>query len=157
METVTESWLPIPGYEGIYEVSDQGRVRSFKRFPYILSAPHDAYGYPCVSLYIDRGRKTWKVHRLVLFAFVGPMPKGLEIRHLDGNPANGTLSNLVYGTRSENVSDRVRHGTHHNANKTRCPKGHPYDELNTDRSQKNRRECRTCQRARSREYFRKRR
>lgn len=52
------------------------------------------------------------VHRLVLEAFVGPCPEGMECRHLDGNPANNKLDNLKWGTRKENQDDSKRHGTH---------------------------------------------
>jgi hypothetical protein len=61
------------------------------------------------------------VHRLVLRAYVGPCPDGQEVRHLDGNPANNSVANLAYGTRSENIADMHGHGTarvgekHHNA------------------------------------------
>jgi HNH endonuclease len=51
------------------------------------------------------------VHILVLEAFVGPCPEGLECRHLDGNPGNNRLDNLCWGTRKENYDDSVRHGT----------------------------------------------
>lgn len=50
------------------------------------------------------------VHALVLAAFVGPRPPGMDVRHLDGNPANNLLENLAYGTRSENCMDALRHG-----------------------------------------------
>ncbi len=52
------------------------------------------------------------VHRLMLEAFVGPCPPGMQCRHIDGNPANNRIENLAWGTRSENVMDAVRHGTH---------------------------------------------
>jgi hypothetical protein len=52
-----------------------------------------------------------KVHRLVLFAFVGPCPAGMECRHLNGNPQDNRVSNLRWGTHSENSRDAVRHGT----------------------------------------------
>lgn len=66
----------------------------------------DACGYPCLRL----GR-TVKVHRLILEAFVGLRPPGHQARHLDGNRAHSSLSNLVWGTVQENSDDRKRHGT----------------------------------------------
>lgn len=51
------------------------------------------------------------VHRLVLEAFIGPCPKGMECRHLDGNATNNRLTNLQWGTRAENDADMMRHGT----------------------------------------------
>lgn len=65
-------------------------------------------GHVIVSL----GRKNASyVHRLVLEAFVGPCPEGMECRHLDGNPGNNRLDNLAWGTRKENYEDSVEHGT----------------------------------------------
>jgi hypothetical protein len=55
--------------------------------------------------------KAFYVHRLVLEAFIGPCPEGMECRHLDGNPKNNRLDNLYWGTGKENATDRVRHGT----------------------------------------------
>lgn len=52
-----------------------------------------------------------KVHRLVLETFVGYRPKGLQCRHLDGNPANNRLDNLLWGTGKENIADKDRHGS----------------------------------------------
>ncbi|MGD2065648.1 MAG: HNH endonuclease signature motif containing protein [Candidatus Bathyarchaeota archaeon] len=69
------------------------------------------YGHLDVQLYIQ-GKIIHKlVHRLVLETFVGPCPKGMECRHLDGNPSNNNLDNLKWGTKSENTYDAVRHGT----------------------------------------------
>lgn len=56
--------------------------------------------------------KNYHVHELVMLAFVGAKPDGMVIRHLDGNNQNNHKDNLCYGTKSENVSDMVRHGTH---------------------------------------------
>ena len=89
-------------------------------------------------------------HRLVMFAFVGPCPPGQEVRHLDGDKLNPSLDNLVYGTRSENMRDMVRHGAHACFRlKPTCKYGHPFDEANTTyatrkRDGKRRRECRIC-------------
>jgi hypothetical protein len=51
------------------------------------------------------------VHDLVAAAFIGRKPMGLEVRHRDGNPANNAVSNLLYGTRAENMADAIAHGT----------------------------------------------
>ena len=120
---ITENWRFVVGYEGLYEVSDQGRVRSLDRIVTyaaggrrlfkgrILKAGHSK-GYPRVNLYRD-GKQSVKfalVHQLVLAAFVGPLPEGQEVRHYDGNRKNCSLGNLLYGTRSENYFDKYRHG-----------------------------------------------
>lgn len=65
-------------------------------------------GYPYVSL--GRGTKTG-VHRLVLFAFVGPQPEGHEAAHEDGDSSNARLDNLAWKTKAENEADKRRHGT----------------------------------------------
>ena len=57
-------------------------------------------------------KKKRRAHQLILEAFVGPRPHGYETRHLDGNPLNNQLTNLKYGTQSENQHDSIRHGTH---------------------------------------------
>lgn len=104
---MNEIWKPVVGHSG-YEASDQGRVRSLLRGIRILRPGLASNGYWTVAL---RGRKTRTVHSLVLEAFVGPRPEGMEVRHLDGNRLNACLSNLRYGTRVENAADSDRHGT----------------------------------------------
>lgn len=109
---MSESWLPVVGHPS-YEVSDQGRVRSHKRWrgkptPRLLDQTTGQCGYPFVSLDGVPGRR---VHKLVLEAFVGPRPAGAEARHLDGNPANNSLGNLVWGSSAENEADKRLHGT----------------------------------------------
>lgn len=146
---MSEQWRPIPGFAR-YEVSSEGRVRSTQwTKPRLLAIHPDGSGYSQVVLYgptRDRRRFTKRVHRLVLLAFVGPCPEGMEVRHLNGNRSDNQLANLAYGTPSENSYDKVRHGTHHCARKTHCKRGHPFDAANTYLSSDNRRICRTCAR-----------
>lgn len=105
----TERWLPVVGYEGRYEVSDLGRVRSLLRGCHFL-APHTKdRGHLQVTL---RGEKRHhSVHRLVLAAFVGPCPAGMMCRHLNGIPTDNRLENLRWGTAEENIADMRLHGT----------------------------------------------
>ena len=105
-----ETWKAIPGYEGLYEVSDQGRVRSFRRVAngQLLRPGRMPQGHLSVAL--GRGNSQC-VHKLVLLAFVGPAPDKHECCHNNGNPADNRLENLRWGTRSENIKDAVRHGT----------------------------------------------
>lgn len=119
-----EQWMPIPGWEGRYSVSSEGRLRGeplkVRRGPgdgeYTWpSRPVSQYrtprGYMAATLY--RGNKSYsrRVHRLVLEAFVGPCPDGMEARHLDGNPTNNRLENLAWGSHQENEADKRAHGT----------------------------------------------
>ncbi len=119
-----ESWLPVVGYEGFYEVSNHGRVRSVTReVPYgrygrtvykgrNIKLTRLANGYLSVKLSLRGCTRTTYVHELVLRAFVGPRPDTVnrgEIRHLDGIKTNNALSNLKYGDIFENAADRKRH------------------------------------------------
>jgi hypothetical protein len=102
----------VPGYEGLYRVSDHGRVMSLPRTTTKGGLLKPGPGrYLTVALHRnDRGR-TFGIHKVVLLSFVGPCPPGLLIRHLDGNSHNNRLSNLCYGTNAENGQDQMRHGT----------------------------------------------
>lgn len=142
-----EQWRTIAGHED-YEVSDQGRVRSWKRArtsgngsPALLKFSISPKGYQAVRL---AGHETCYVHRLVLAAFDGPAC-GRQARHLDGDPANNALTNLVWGTQSENEQDKKIHGRHA-SNATHCKRGHSLtDEANIYRwDGDGRRRCRTC-------------
>jgi hypothetical protein len=113
-----ETWKPVPGYEGYYEVSDRGRVRSVPRIIAVsgylrqlkgrVLKPGIATGYYFVRLSRDGVSKCARVHRLVLAAFVGPCPAGMETLHGAKGRYTNTLSNLKYGTRLENAKDRKR-------------------------------------------------
>lgn len=147
-----ERWLPVVGWEGIYEVSDLGSVKRIRfgkgvrNFGQPMKWHHDRHGYPCVNL-CDRGRNRFvKVHRLVGDAFLGPIPEGMETRHLNGDPGDPRLVNLAYGTHAENMRDMVEHGRSRLA-LTHCPKGHPYDEANTYIDHRGARNCRICRAA----------
>lgn len=108
---MNEIWRSVIGWEGLYEVSDQGRVRSLRRDTRTMSPGRKGSGYLYVNLARGGARRTRHVHRLVLEAFVGPCPAGCETRHLDGDPANNRLENLAWGTSAENKQDQRRHGT----------------------------------------------
>lgn len=120
MTMTNEHWRPVPGYEGRYDVSDLGCVRSWcwttsqRPEPRPLAPGIDSEGYRRVHLRASprTAVKSVRVHVLVLLAFVGPRPPCHEIRHLDGNRLNNTLTNLTYGTKSQNVRDAIAHGTH---------------------------------------------
>jgi len=153
---MTEEWRPAPGYESHYAVSSLGRVkRTAKgrgtRCGILKQCPY-RNGHLFVVLSVGGKVKTVAVHRLVGEAFIGPLLPGLETRHMDGDPTNNAVSNLVYGTHLENVRDMRRHGTNHNANKTHCPQGHEYSPANTLIGSDGLRRCRTCRRERQRRH-----
>ena len=158
-----ERWLPVVGYEGHYEVSDHGRVRSIKRsksgMVMRLTVNKTRRVSVGLSLVGPEGwaQSTHEIHRLVLEAFVGPAPDGMEACHWDDNPGNNHLSNLRWATRSDNMHDLVRNGKHPNASKVRCKRGHEFTSGNTVVYADGRRECRTCRRNYQREYMRNRR
>ena len=116
-----ELWKPVVGHESRYEVSNRGRVRSLPLVvPHIkggrcipgriLKPQKQASGHLFIrSLGGRSGHMAW-VHRLVYEAFVGPIPIGLVVRHLDGNPANNTPENLAVGTQSDNAHDVYSYG-----------------------------------------------
>ena len=119
---MTETFKPIPGYEGYYEVSPQGTVCSVTREIVCSNGATKVYSrktlklsntleYPRVFLMKNGVRRTCYVHSLVLLTYVGNPPDGYECRHLDGNPTNNQLDNLCWGTSSENGADRTLHGT----------------------------------------------
>lgn len=154
---MTERWRPVVGYEHGYQVSDLGRVRSIPRVTSRSTLPGGPISpartgtrrsYLFVHLYGDGTSEQKYVHRLVLEAFVGPCPPGLETRHLNGDSFDNRLSNLRWGTRAENAADRIRHGTatNQNTSKTHCPQGHPYEGNNLHIRPDGRRRCRACAR-----------
>lgn len=148
---VSEGWRQIAGYEGLYDVSNLGRVRSWSRFKQgdVLRPIPNRQGYLSVALQAAGQAKYRKIHQLVLEEFVGPRPDRHVGRHLDGNHVNNVLANLAWGTYSENMADCLRHGTHHEARKTHCPAGHEYSPENTIGRSNGKRDCLACQRVRA--------
>ena len=118
---------PIPDFPG-YDVSNFGKVRSYYQkgqrslsdVPKRVLKPIIRGGYPRVTLFLKDRRYHFCIHTLMLLAFIGPCPPGHECRHLDGNPANNFLGNLCWGTHSENMVDRTKHGTWENRG-MKCP------------------------------------
>jgi hypothetical protein len=118
-----EIWLPVVGWEGYYEVSNQGRVRNLAReglrgraaihhriLKNTIQTPQ-AGGYAVVDLKAGKRRRNAKVHILVLEAFIGPRPKGMKGCHRNNDRTDARLSNLRWGTNSSNQLDRREHGT----------------------------------------------
>jgi hypothetical protein len=150
-------WRPVADYEGLYEVSDAGYVRSLPRpgarrnrmyGGQDLKGVRQITGYLGVNLGRRNKRYAHMVHVLVCEAFHGPRPEGMQVRHLNGNETDNRASNLAWGTRSENEIDKVHHGTQYNVNKTHCPQGHPYEGRNLIVARRGDgsvfRQCRAC-------------
>ncbi|WP_082458149.1 HNH endonuclease [Sphingomonas sp. Leaf10] len=109
--TAQEVWLPVIGYEGVYEASNLGHIRRVGATRPLVPNDRGA-GYLAVSLPKDGRTRNFMVHRIVLEAFCGPAPfDGAQAAHNDGNRANPCLTNLRWATRSENQADRIRHKT----------------------------------------------
>lgn len=154
-------WRAVPGWEGSYEVSNEGQVRSLDRTLHFISrwgtpasrhAPGRilaAHPHPAGHMLVSLGRVSRYVHHLVLEAFVGSMPHGQEALHGNGHPADNRLVNLRWGTRGENNDDAVRHGTHHWASKQTCPRGHDLRAPNLVPGKIPTRQCLACDRARN--------
>ena len=159
-----ERWKPVNGYEGIYEVSSHGRVRSVDRIVTrsdgqvrslkgkLLRTPLNQRGYQVVTLCIHGKCRVRTVHSLVAETFIGTRPEGMEVCHNDGNPTNNHVANLRYGTRSDNILDNVRHGTHYSAAKTHCSLGHELfaENIPPSAGKRGKRNCLACARARAR-------
>jgi hypothetical protein len=100
-----EEWRPVVGWEGVYDVSSHGRVRTVAT-GLVLKATPNSRGYLAVSL-AREGKKTGKIHVLVAAAFIGIRPCGFVINHLDGNKLNNWSSNLEYTSQYGNYLHAV--------------------------------------------------
>jgi hypothetical protein len=123
-----EEWRDVPGYEGLYQVSSLGRVRSLPRVvlskpmagggrqkrpvpPIILKMRRTVKGYLRVALFDKPRRRQVGVHRLICEAFHGPQPYPDAIaRHLDDDRTNNTPANIAWGSRLDNAADAKRNG-----------------------------------------------
>lgn len=103
-----EEWRSIRGYEGLYQVSNLGRVKSFPRkFTHkgdVIILPHRSdKGYLYVTLSKNGRTKHFQVHRLVADAFINNPKNKSQVNHLDGNPSNNNVDNLEWATAQENI------------------------------------------------------
>ena len=140
-----EVWKDIKGFEGLYQVSNLGRVKSLERYrsnhsklqkveEKIKSTREDAQGYLLVDLYKDNKQKTVRVHRLVAEAFIPNIENKETVNHLDGDKSNNKVNNLEWATFKEqnehfykknlksekNIQKAVKAMNKANAKKTRC-------------------------------------
>lgn len=109
-------WLPVVGYEGLYEVSDFGNIKSLSRIvrhpnggdlqttEKIMKAIISTTGKYCqINLYRNNKMKVFKIHRLVGLAFIKNIHNKPFINHIDGNKQNNHISNLEWCTAKENI------------------------------------------------------
>lgn len=109
-----EEWKDVVGYEGLYKISNKGRVLSLERYvrhsknflrihnQRIVKPRTDGGGYLMVGLYKEGVSRHFKIHRLVMIAFVGLDDERKEVNHLDENKKNNNLNNLAWVTKLEN-------------------------------------------------------
>ena len=155
-----ETWKDIPGHPG-YQASTHGRIRSLDRVVYAKNGPRNYRGKILATSANARGghlsvnlgyEQSHRVHKLVALTYIGPCPDGLEVRHTpDTDPTNNCPDNLAYGTRSDNMRDRIADGNNPQLNRTHCPQGHPYEgdnlKLRTRTDGRAWRACVACSRA----------
>jgi hypothetical protein len=162
-----EEWRDVPGYEGEYQASSQGRLRSLDRDLVtnnqygrcvkslkgkVLAPAQNAAGYFFAAF---KGH-TVAVHRMVCLAYHGYAPDGKWIAaHRDDDRTNNAPSNLYWASPSENGFAKVRNGLHSQANQTHCKRGHQFTKENTYLPNSGGRMCRACHRRWSRDYSRK--
>ena len=109
-----ERWLPIVGYEGRYDISNHGKVRSLKyrgtEIKKDLILTKNSVGYLVVGLFNEGIKQTKSVHRIVLESFNPPKDKSLICRHLNGDQLDNRFENLAWGSHSDNQADTRLHG-----------------------------------------------
>lgn len=111
----TEEWRDVVGYEGLYEISNHGRVKSYHtRFkkPRILKTSMTTTGYRKVELVKNKIKKSRKIHRLVAEAFIPNEENKPYINHIDSNPINNNVDNLEWCTQKENMIHSAIFGNH---------------------------------------------
>jgi len=108
-----EEWRSVVGYEGLYEVSNMGRVRSLKECrgkSNIILKHNINNGYSHIDLYKNSSRQHSKIHRLVAQAFIPNPENKYDVNHIDSNRSNNIISNLEWVTRKENMEHCIKMG-----------------------------------------------
>lgn len=138
----SEEWRPVVGFEGLYEVSSLGRVRSLPRLTAMKNgrARHTRGGllaaaigdrYSSVCLKHEGRSRTVRVHVLVAESFLGPRPEGYDVCHGNNDGHDNRLANLRYDTHRNNQRQMVADGRHGGKNDRACRNGHLRTEENT--------------------------
>ena len=162
-----EKWSDIPGYEGCYQASTLGRIRSLDRTyemrngsvrrmkGRIRSLQMNGDGtYLIVVLSVGGVHATRTVHSLVAETFLGPKPDGLEVCHGKGGAFDNSVGNLRYDTHRANQRDMLESGNHNEARKDACLRGHALVAPNLATNSRAR-QCRACFVAHSWKWYRR--
>lgn len=171
-----ESWVDIPQWEGFYQISNKGRVKSLARRVYyrggvkyyekpetmltpgLVGAKRRLY--PRVVLCDGPRQRHAMVHMLMAESFLADSYfPGAQACHWDDNQFNNTIENIRWGTRRENKLDQVRNGNHHQSNKSYCSRNHSLllsENLVPSGVKQNKRQCRACRNAISKAHRQKR-
>jgi hypothetical protein len=129
-----ENWKDIPGWKGVYQISDHGRVKSFRwNKEKILKIQSDRLGYQFIMLHVSAGvRDRRLIHRIVAQAFLSNPENKPEVNHKDLNKSNNHISNLEWNTRSENIRHSIENGHHYIPKGVEQPKAKINDEIARD-------------------------
>lgn len=155
-----EEWRAVPGFEGFYEVSSLGNVRSIDRVIETSTgktvrlrgrtmAQPVRNGYPVVTLSRSGKPTLFYVHRLVALAFLGEPQPGIIARHLNDVKTDNRVENLAYGSQVDNMADMKANSGHYESKRETCPRGHALVRPNLTQSslRVGRRNCLACNRA----------
>lgn len=141
--TTPRDWFDIPGFNGAYQASRDGYIHTIAT-GLVRKGHRSGNGYLTVSLH----RKTYSVHSLIAITFLGERPEGKEVCHRNGDRRDNRIGNLYYGTRSDNMKDAVKHGTHKSGvgmRKEYCLKGlHSLADPDNVSISNGSRRCRPC-------------
>lgn len=104
---MSDEYRPIPGYEGLYSITREGRVWSYRTNKELKPQLHNG-GYMIIFLTRPDEKGCWLgIGPLVLTTFIGPQPLDQECRHLNGIPTDNNLDNLKWGTHTDNMKDKI--------------------------------------------------
>ena len=144
--------LPIKGYEGLYSITSEGEVFSFRSNRY-LKIQKNGRHYAVHMTDSEGKERRVNVHRLVAETFI-PNPDCLpHVLHRNDDRTNNSVDNLYWGTPQQNRIDSVANGVHGYSKRSACIRGHEYTQENTYQSKTGRvcRECKTIYRQRAKE------
>ena len=143
---LNEEWKPIKGYENLYEISNYGRVRSLDKYVkskngsmqfrkgklIIPHIPNKKAPYYQIQLWKNGAYKYFYIHQLVYIAFVGQIPEGMQVNHLNENGLDNRLENLNLMTPKENSNWGTRNERRANKQKNRKDLSRPVLQLTLD-------------------------